>query len=335
MNKFKLLMCVAAGCLAFTSCDDDDDNGENLTTDLTGTYELSRLQVPVAQDLDSDGDSNQNLVLEGTCHNTSWISLKSDGTYEQGWTYSVLADGGASLDCETQMQSGTWEQDGNTITTTRLEGEGSASMTLTFDADDHTLTMTDDDANYVGWDNDASLFTELTGDLQLEFMKYTENEDSNGNGQDDDDNVDTEAMGEVAGNFDLTGFIVGEAQDLDNDGDSSTNLALENNCFTSSNITFDADGTYEQTVAQTILANAGTVLQCDTHVETGTWIRQGDRIITRHLEGDVNVNTEYVLNTSTNVLTVEEDDMQYPTFNTVTDLFALVTGSVDLSYERD
>lgn len=325
-----------AGCLAFISCDsnDDDNNNENLTDDLTGTWELSRMAVPNAQDYDNDGDSNTDLTLEGSCYNSSWISFREDGTYEQHSSFTTTADGGASLDCDMMVSSGTYTQSGNTVTTTRTSGEGSLNMTFTFDAENHTLTATENDGSYTGWNNATSLFTTLTGNLQMTFTKYTENEDDNGNGQDDDDNVNTSAMAEVVGNFDLSSYVVGNAQDLDNDGDTSTNLMTETNCYGASNITFNSDGTYEREWSQSILGNLGTSLTCSTNTETGTWTRQGNRVITRHLSGDATVNTEFQLDSESNTMQ-SEGDQQYPVYNAATSLYSMITGNVDLVYSKD
>ncbi|CAM3484605.1 hypothetical protein FLLO111716_13620 [Flavobacterium longum] len=335
MKNWKLLTCVVAAGLAFYSCDsNDDENTENLTDDLTGTWELSRMAVPTAQDFDNDGDSNTDLTTEGSCYNSSWISFREDGTYEQHMSMTTAADGGTSLDCDMMVSSGTYTQSGNTVTTTRTSGEGSLNMTFNFDADDHTLTATEEDGSYTGWNNATSLFTALTGNLQLTFTKYTENEDDNGNGQDDDDNIDMTSMNEVVGNFGLNSFMVGNAQDLDNDGDSSMNLMTESNCYADSNITFNADGTYEREWSQSILSNLGTSLTCSTTTETGTWTRQGDRIITRHLSGDAMVATELLLDAESNTMQ-SEGDQQYPIYNSVTSLFAMVTGNVNMEYSKE
>ncbi|HRN99833.1 MAG TPA: hypothetical protein PLA69_11085, partial [Flavobacterium sp.] len=119
MKKIRITVMAMAACFSFYSCsDDDNDNGnQNLQNDLTGTYELSRMDAPTAQDFDNDGDSDTNLVNEGACYNSSWISFKSDGTYQQYLSWTTAAQGGATLDCESLMSSGTYTQSGSTVTT--------------------------------------------------------------------------------------------------------------------------------------------------------------------------------------------------------------------------
>lgn len=329
-------MFAMAGCLAFTSCDSDDDNtNENLTSDLTGTYELSRMTAPAAQDYDNDGDSHTDLTLEGSCYNSSWISFREDGTYEQHMSSTTMADGGTSLDCDMMVSTGTYTQSGNTVTTTRTSGEGSLTMTFDFDAENHTLTATQNDGSYTGWNNASSLFANLTGNLQMTFTKYTENEEDNGNGQDDDENTSSTAMAEIIGNFDLSSFIVATAQNLDNDGDSSTNLVTESNCYGASNITFNSDGTYEREWSESIVGDLGTSLSCDTQTETGTWTRQGNRIVMYHLSGDSHVMSDLTLDTENNTLAQSHDSWEYPSFNSATSLFATLTGAVNLVYTRE
>lgn len=337
MKKLQLWMFAAAGCLLLTSCsDDDDNNGTNdLSTDLVGTYELTTLNAPSAQDYDNDGDTNTNLVLEGACYNESWISFHEDGTYNESFTSSTTSEGGVSLECDTKISSGTYVQSGDAVTTTRTSGEGSLTMTFTFNASNRTLTRTENNGNYVGFNSVTSLFANLTGNLQMTFTKYTDNDNSNGSGQNDDDNVSSSGFSKLIGNFNLSAFIVGIAQDLDNNGQTSTNLMTESSCYGESQITFNSNGTYEEKVATNVLSGGGLTLTCNTETSTGTWSRIGDRVITRKLSGNTTITTEYMLDASTNLLTRTDADGQYPTFNAITSLFTTLNGVVNLNYTKD
>jgi len=337
MKKVQLSIIAMAGCLALFSCDsnDDDNNGNgNLADDLTGTYELSRLNAPSAQDYDNDGDSNADLVLEGSCYNASWITFRQDGTYEEHLSTTTTADGGVTLDCDMAVSSGTYVQNGNTVTTTRTSGEGSASTTFTFNAESHTLVATNNNGNYTAWNEATSLFVNLTGNLQMTFTKYTEDEDDNGNGQEDEDNVNSTAFAEVVGNFDLTSFLVANVQNLDNDADNSANLVTESNCYGSSNITINGDGTYSREWSESLVGSLGTSLSCDTHTQAGIWTRQGDRIILRRVSGDASVNNEFMLDTENNTLS-QSNNQQYPTYNSATSVYAMLTGAVNIVYSKD
>lgn len=336
MKKIRITVMAMAACFSFYSCsDDDNDNGnENLQEDLTGTYELSKMDVPTAQDFDNDGDTSTNLVSEGTCYNSSWISFKSDGTYQQYVSWSTAAEGGATLDCESEMVSGTYTQTGNAVTTVQTSGGTDWSATYVFDAEAHTLSTTQLEGTYAGWNSVASLFTELTGNLELEFKKYTENENDNGTGQDDDSNVNGSAMASVTGDFDLNSFMVGAAQDLNGDGETSGNLVQETDCYGQSNLTLNTDGTFEQTWNYVTITNLGTELSCESETRTGWWTRQGDSIILNHLSGTSNVASIFSFNANGETLTQVNNDWEYPGFNSVTSLFTMLSGTVDLTYAK-
>jgi hypothetical protein len=338
MKKLSLFMLAAAGCLALTSCsgNDDDNNNGNVNASLEGTFELTSLIAPNTQDYDNDGDSNTNLVLEGDCYNDSWISFHTDGTYDEGFSSSVLADGGLSLSCDTKIASGTYMQTGNSIATTKTSGEGTASATYTFDSSSHTLIRTENAGSYAGWNTATSLFANFTGNLQFTYTKYTNNDNDNGDSDDDDDNIDADAMAALTGNFDLSSYIVGTAQDLNHDGSGSTNLMTESNCYSASNITLHSDGTYDETSSGTIITGSGLDIDCDAEIETtGTWTRNGDMVTTRHASGNTNVSTQYMFNASSHTLSRSDATAEYPTFNTATSLFANLTGNVDYTYTKD
>ncbi len=332
MKRLPLLMFAVAGCFAVTSCSDDDSAGNNTSADLVGSYELTSYTAPNEQDFDGDGDSNTNLVMEGSCYNDSWISFHSDGTYDEGFTSTTMGDGGLSVECETQISSGTYTQEGNSVTTTRTSGSGSLNATYTFNSSSRTLSRTQNGSSYTGFNSVTHLWTELTGNVNLVFTKYSDNEDDNGDSQDDDNNTSTSGRAEIVGGFDLTSLLTASAQDLDDDGDSSSNLTTETTCYGNSNITFNSDGTYEEESSTTVLGNAGTSLTCNTETTTGTWIRNGDAVFTR---SSGNVTTEYSLDASSNTISRTDANGQYPTFNSVTSLFAMLTGNLEYEYSKN
>lgn len=338
MKRLTLLMFAAAGCLAVTSCASDDDSGNNnVNSDLTGTYDLTAATAPTSQDYDGDGDSNTNLVLEGACYNESWISFHNDGTYDQGFTSSTTGQGGFSLDCNTEVSSGTYTQNGNTITTNRTSGSasGSATATFTFNSSSHTLTKNESNATYSGFNAASSIWANLTGNLQLTYEKYTNNDEDNGNSDNDEDNVDAAGMAEVIGNFGLTSLLTTTAQDLDDDGDSSTNLLSETDCYASSNIMFKSDGTYtEQSSNSALLSELGLALTCNTETHTGTFTRNGNKIITRMTSGSDTVTVNYTLDTETNTISRSDINGEYPSFNNATNIYSMVNGNLAYTFTK-
>lgn len=336
MKKFKLFMLALTGCLGLASCAADDEgtdtNGE-VSADLVGTFELTALDVPIAQDYDDDGDTNTNLVLEGSCYNDSWISFHSDGTYDEGYSASILGEGALNLDCDVETSSGTYTRNGNTVTTTKTSGGATVNTEFMYDASAKTLTRTDSNGSYVGWNTVASLWANLTGTLQLTFTKYTDDDNDNGATDNDDDNMNVNA--DLLGDFSLTSFIVGAAQDLDNDGDNSTNLMTETNCYMESGIRFNSDGTYEEHFAASIVSITGLSLECEAENTTGTWTRDGDTVTTTQTSGSVDITTEYAFDAETHQLTRTEEDGEFPSFTVVGSLFAMVTGDIELTYSKE
>lgn len=335
MKNFKLSMMALIACLGLASCSSDDEgtNTGEVSSDLVGTFELTAMNVPFEQDYDNDGDSNTNLVLEGTCYNDSWISFHSDGTYDEGYSSSILGAGGLNLDCDVETSSGTYTRNGNTVTTTRTSGGASVNTEFMYNATTKTLTRTDSNGSYVGWNSLTSLWANLTGTLQLTFTKYTDNDDDNGATDNDDDNINVNA--DLLGEFNLTSYIVSMAQDLDNDGDSSLDLMSETNCYINSDITFNSDGTYEEHSYTSVLGALGLSLDCDSETTTGTWTRNGETVTTTRTSGGVNVSTQYMFDAETKKLSRTEENGQYPSFNIVGSLFAMLTGDIDLTYSKE
>ncbi|HOZ76145.1 MAG TPA: hypothetical protein PLS51_10365 [Flavobacterium sp.] len=340
MKKLFTTMLAVAGCMAFTSCSNDDDNNNNpnpmMSQNLTGAYQLTSANAPSEQDYDNDGDRSSNLVIEGACYNDSWISFHSDGTYDQGWHSSTTGAGGLSLECQSQITSGTYTRNGNTIVT-YVNGGTDVSATYNYDAVNRTLTQNDTNGSYSAWNAATSLWVTLTGNLQLTYTKYTDNDQDNGASADTDGPNDDEnnANFYLLGTLNLSSYIVATAQNLDGDSDSSTNLTTESSCYAGSQITFNSNGTYERRINKSILANLGLSLTCDTEITTGTWTRNGNTITThRTSSGSGSVNVNYTFNSATRVLTGSDSNGDYPSFNSVTSLWAMLTGNVTYSYMR-
>lgn len=335
MKNFKLLTLALIGCLGLASCSSDDEgrNTGEISADLVGTFELTALNVPFEQDYDNDGDSNTNLVLEGNCYNDSWISFHNDGTYNEGYSYNILGAGGLNLDCNVETSSGTYTRNGNTVTTTKTSGGATVNTEFMYNSTTKTLTRTDNNGSYVGWNSLTSLWTNLTGTLQFTFTKYTDDDNDNGANDNDDDNINANA--DLLGNFNLTSYLVGTAQDLDNDGDSSTNLMTETDCYLSSKVTFKSNGTYEEHYHTSILSASGLSLECNSETKTGTWTRNGNTVTTTQTSGNINTTTEYMFDAESHQLTRTDENGQYPSFNIVNSLFSMLTGDIHLTYVKE
>ncbi|WP_298151472.1 hypothetical protein [Flavobacterium sp.] len=331
MKKLQYLF-AAAGLLAMASCSSDDDDN-SLNNDLTGTYELTSAVAAQAQDYDGDGDSSTNLVTEGTCYTDSWISFHDNGTYDEVYSFSTTAANGLSVECNEAVSSGTYVATGTTVTTTRTSGSGVATATYTFDASNRKLTRTAAASLLTAFNTTTALWTSMTGNLELTFEKYTNNANDNGAGIDDTDNVST--TGQISGTFGLTGLFTVASQDLDDDGDSSTNLVSETNCYTDSNIVFSNNGTYTEAAFFTNVNATGSALTCESQNITGTYTRTGNMIFLRRPSGDTTFTTEYSFDATNNTLMRSDVSGNYPSFNAATNLYTMQAGTLEYKYVKE
>lgn len=338
MKKMIFLLFALAGSLAFNACDNSDDDNDNnpLNKSLTGAYRLTSAILPTAQDFDNDGDQSNNAVLEGPCYNDSWISFHADGTYDESFRMSTASAGSITTGCDSQTTSGTYTVSGNTVTTVAA-GSGQ-TKTFTFDADNRTVATTQTNMTYPAWNSVTSLWTSLSGNVNITFTKYTDDDEDNGENADNDGENDDENNANfwLLGNFNLSSFVAPSAQNLDNDGDNSSNLVSESSCYGQSYIRFNADGTYqEERVMPTISANLLT-LSCQTQTISGTWIRSGNTITTtRTSSGSGSATTTYNFDSSTRLLTRTESNGSFPSFNSGTSLFSMLSGSINYTYTRN
>ncbi|NUY80266.1 lipocalin family protein [Flavobacterium sp. MAH-1] len=82
---------------------------------------------------------------------------------------------------------------------------------------------------------------------------------------------------DIVATFKLTGYIVPEAVDIDQNGQSSSNLIHESDCYHPSFLTFNSDGTYRLRHNQLVVAGSET--DCHSRTTTGNWTRNGNVII--------------------------------------------------------
>lgn len=125
--KKVILSLLAVSALIFTSCSKDNDDN-NSTATIEGTWKLTAWNSTTAYDLNNDGTSNLNLLQEFDCYSnenvvfsanntavansTSYVDITAEittGTVNE-YTYTV--------DCiqENDFFPLTWSVSGNTIT---------------------------------------------------------------------------------------------------------------------------------------------------------------------------------------------------------------------------
>lgn len=118
MKKVLLFATMAA---VMASCSDDDSN--NTSTGLTGTWKVTSLTSGVPLDINMDGNATTNLIGETGCYGNTKIVFGANNTvvlHSEEFTFDADTD---DLTCEMlPAENGTYVQNGNTITVT-VDGE--------------------------------------------------------------------------------------------------------------------------------------------------------------------------------------------------------------------
>ncbi len=81
MKKIYLLGSLLFAALTFTACSDDDNNDVVINkpdpATIVGTYQLVAVNTEQPTDINRDGVSNTNQMLETQCYNTAKITFSS------------------------------------------------------------------------------------------------------------------------------------------------------------------------------------------------------------------------------------------------------------------
>lgn len=131
--KTKFFTLLFLSILLF-SCSKSDES----STSYDGTYKLTAINLPTAQDLNGDGVKSINQVLESTCYNNVLLVLKSDNTYtrtDKGLELLFSGINSTKYCYDYGIETGTWSVTGSTIT---LKSEGVPDVALTIN--NNTLT---------------------------------------------------------------------------------------------------------------------------------------------------------------------------------------------------
>ncbi|MGC1516700.1 MAG: hypothetical protein WA810_14085 [Maribacter sp.] len=118
MNTLKKLL-FALPIMLVVACSSDDDAGTQVTPEVVGIYNLTEVNISIAQDPNEDGTFSVNMVEELDCLNGT-LAIEADGTWSLRLTQlsinSVTGDFfpvfcGNSLD-----YSGNWSIANNLLT---------------------------------------------------------------------------------------------------------------------------------------------------------------------------------------------------------------------------
>ncbi|RZJ72072.1 MAG: DUF5004 domain-containing protein [Flavobacterium sp.] len=127
MKKFAF---IALAAIMAVSCSDDDSSNSG----LSGTWKLTSITTDQAVDANEDGTSSTDLIAETGCFDESNIIFKSGNNAELNINAYV---GGTS--CFEISSDATWTKDGNEVTFTFDNYDG--TETEVFTKSGNTLTL--------------------------------------------------------------------------------------------------------------------------------------------------------------------------------------------------
>lgn len=134
MKKVLLFASMAA---VMASCSDDDSN--NTSTGLSGTWKVTSFTSATPIDINGDGTASPDLMAETGCYNNmKFVFSGSNSVVLNAQEADFDLDSGEMTCVTVPAQNGTYAQDGNNVTVT-IDGEA-----FTLVKSGNTLTGTDD-----------------------------------------------------------------------------------------------------------------------------------------------------------------------------------------------
>ncbi|MEZ4792327.1 MAG: DUF5004 domain-containing protein [Gelidibacter sp.] len=127
------------------NCSNNDDVGSTPNnSDIVGTWNIVSLRSSDAYDFNDDGTASQDLETESDCI-TEQLIFNSDGTYSGTTSYAIdfLTEINNIL-CFDNGGSGTWTREGNTVSFTGSQINGTRTLVVTVDGDVMTIDLLSD-----------------------------------------------------------------------------------------------------------------------------------------------------------------------------------------------
>jgi hypothetical protein len=145
MNKIKLTAALLSvfTLMTFSSCNieplDSDLLGNVINPDsVAGTYRMTAFNTGIPTDLNNDGTTSTNQMLETTCFNNNFITINPNGTFI-ATSKGVDVSASATLECYTDPDiTGTWVLNGTVLTLQFVEA--SVQISEMFSVSRNSLT---------------------------------------------------------------------------------------------------------------------------------------------------------------------------------------------------
>ena len=129
MKKIALLLCLTIACLSCSSDDNDDTSNDDNLFEL-GIYRLTSFVTETSFDLDGDGDSSNDLLIETGCLQNERLVFTADGL--------VASLSSSFLDIFIEIDT----DSGETIQAVECIEEAESTV-LTFETEGNTITIFD------------------------------------------------------------------------------------------------------------------------------------------------------------------------------------------------
>ena len=145
MNKIKLTAALLSifTLMTFSSCNieplDSDLLGNVINPDsVAGTYRMTAFNTGIPTDLNHDGTTSTNQMLETSCFNNNFITINPNGTFT-ATSKGVDVSASATLECYTDPNiAGTWVLNGTVLTLSYVEA--SVQISEMFSVSGNSLT---------------------------------------------------------------------------------------------------------------------------------------------------------------------------------------------------
>ena len=146
MKRLFSVLCIA---ILFAACSSDDDSSSSENR-LEGSWTLTEANLVVPIDFNNDGTADRNIKNEVPCFESD-ITFRADNTFTQNFTNLEIEEvnGEFTVICDGNLTTtGTYELDGDQLTTTVETGTSPEVTTTTIDLSGDTLKSSFDFDTY-------------------------------------------------------------------------------------------------------------------------------------------------------------------------------------------
>jgi PBP1b-binding outer membrane lipoprotein LpoB len=137
MKRLMSVLCIA---ILFASCSSDDDSSSSQNR-LEGSWTLTQANLGTPVDYNNDGTADPNFISEVPCFESD-ITFTANGNFTQNFSDVDIQEvnGETTVVCiGTITNSGTYELDGNQLTTTMNTATGPEVTTTTINLNNNIL----------------------------------------------------------------------------------------------------------------------------------------------------------------------------------------------------